>query len=319
MKQNEETTDERKSAVKAYALAVLGVVCAALGPVLFQRLSTDFPAIWVIFWFLLSGGGFSLIAGAIILRLKGQRGLGTLNGKIIAMLALVGLTWTLYFYLYVFAISIKGATEASVLTRVGPLFNVIFAAAILKEKVKSWARVFLAAIICVVGLSVSTGEFVQSLTAGVSLCLVVGVMAGMFGALNYALLTREERRNQVDPLIAVGISMCFGAAILLMWLFVGEHNSNIVFPVNREQWLSIGVLGIVTVAMWRYCFVLAATASKMSKIGMVEYLIPIFVAIYAWLISNQTADYASMGGGLAIIIIGLLIADASVEKKKESS
>lgn len=183
--------------------------------------------------------------------------------------------------------------EAMVLGFTTPMFAVILAAVLLKEKVGVWR--WMAVTVGLLGVLVIAGPDTTNLPLS-------GVAVGIGAALMVALVTIQVRdlSRTEEPVTVVFYFSAFSAPVLGLFLLTTGVSHDLV------GWLMLGGIGITGL-----CAQIAMTSSlrygSVSSVIVVDYVQLAWATFWGWLIFNHLPPASTWIGAPIIIGASLLI------------
>lgn len=216
------------------------------------------------------------------------------------MAAFSGLTGiTLYNFFQNQGLKYAGAVDAAILAALAPVFMVILAFLILKEKITR--RQFLGIIIAFTGsILVATGGSFQDLDLnstrilGDALILLTGLFWGFYNISLKKLLVKYPSTTVLT------YSTISGTLFLFPLVFL-ETPLNLS-SVNITGWLNIAYLGLGASALAYFLWNRALTRVSTVTAGAYIYLVPVIAAIIAAIFLQEIPGfYTVIGGVLALV------------------
>ncbi|AZR74200.1 hypothetical protein BBF96_12805 [Anoxybacter fermentans] len=207
------------------------------------------------------------------------------------------------------AVTAIPASLAAIIISSNPIFTVIFASIILKEKITY--RKITGLILGVLGLSLVTDIFSFSVSEVNGIGVLAAVGASFFFGL-YTVLSKKVVKR-LGTMITNGGAFFSGSLTLLFILLIkGEP---ILTGLNRTTIGPILFLGIVVSGLAYLAFLEGLNLIDASKGGIVFFFKPIIASIMAFIILNETIK-VNMVVGTIFIILGSVI--MVLEKAKPS-
>lgn len=241
----------------------------------------------------------SIAAVILTLWLAARGGLGALRGHAGAFLTLGALNSAIPFTLYAWSTGSLGAGLPSVLNATVPMFGALVAFLWLRERLGAARGLGLA--LGFAGVLVLTGP---KLAAGAGESSALGVAAGLFAALLYALAAHYSKRRFAGvPPLAVAAGSMLGASTLLLPPALFLLPASLPSPRALGAALALGV--VCTSLAYALFFRLLETLGATRTIT-VTYLIPAFGLLWSYLFLEEPLT-ARMLAGSAIVLCGTAI------------
>lgn len=214
-------------------------------------------------------------------------------------IAFCGLTGvTLYNFLQNQGLRYAGATDASILASLAPVFMTLLAWLILKEtpsrqKVSGIIIAFLGTVLLVTNGSLAGLSAAPLRLLGDLLILSTGLSWAAYNIVLKGLLERYA------PLCVLAYSTFAGTLFLapLMWL---EAPLNLA-GVSPAAWLNIAYLGFMASALAYLLWNSALSRTPVVTAGAYLYLIPVFTAIIAAFYLHESPGIFTFIGGLLVL------------------
>lgn len=241
----------------------------------------------------------SLAAVILTAWLAARGGLGALRERAGAFLALGALNSAVPFTLYAWSTGALGAGLPSVLNATVPMFGALVAFLWLRERLGLVRGVGLA--LGFAGVLVLTGP---KLAAGAGESSALGVAAGLFAALLYAIAAHYSKRRFAGvPPLAVAAGGMLGASALLLPVALFLLPASLPSPRALGATLALGV--VCTSLAYALFFRLLETLGATRTIT-VTYLIPAFGLLWSYLFLGEPLGPRMLVGS-AIVLCGTAI------------
>ncbi len=215
----------------------------------------------------------------------------------------------LYFLGESFGLTYVSSTVGSVIISTIPVFAVIFAWIIYRERLKliNYLGVIVSFAGVLIFITNSTGSIDMN-PKGLALMFLA-----VISAVGYNMVL-HKLTHQYDPVTIVNMQNIIGA-ILFLTLFL-------IFDLREVMATGIvaGSFGsIVLLAIFASCgaFVLFAYSVKylgVARANIFSNLIPVFTAIFAWFVVSERLTVRN-GIGMAVVIAGLFLSQAGKNRK----
>ncbi len=206
---------------------------------------------------------------------------------------LTGLSWLAYTY----SINFTSVSNAAFLIYTAPVFTVIFAPLIIKERLE--VRTIVALIISILG-TMSIMGYSTLFSSGLSL---IGDLIALAGGMTYGLLALYLKRLPPGVLglkSNIVLSAYIALALLPFVLISAER-------LNLKGFFLLMVLGLLQQTFAATLFHLGLRSIKAQHAGIMTYIEPLAATVLAALFLHEGISAGSMLGGALIITAGLLI------------
>lgn len=216
-------------------------------------------------------------------------------------------TWEMFILLGVFTIFIPNlaqnigmlyttATESSIIQSSTPIFTIILALIFLKES-KNPNKI-IGSLIAMTGVTllVSDGnpEF-SGTTYGNLLILISCISYAISGVI------LKKGLTTVSPLHLLSFETLFGFIFLLITAALFENLSTIL-SFNAHTWLLIVILAIFASGVAAILYYVVLMETELSQLIVFVYLIPLFAAVFSYLLLGETISLETTA--FAVLIIG---------------
>ena len=257
--------------MRAYLFAVVPIVLWASTPLLVTELAAELPILQVN-WLVT---GFSIVSLSLTITvLKRWGGLRDYSRKEMGTMLVLGATglfpYTTLYYL-AFALAPAAAGNSNIINYLWPIWIVILAIPILKERL-GWKKIL--------GIALSFAGVYLILTGGqwirFRLEHLPAYLSAAAGAFFWGLFSVQNKRHRFEALTAmfvysVAAFLCFAAVALLA--------SPLVWPTTRS-WLLLFLLGGIVNGFSYLFWILALRAGDTAKIANLVYFTPFLALIY---------------------------------------
>ncbi len=181
--------------------------------------------------------------------------------------------------------------EATSIGFLSPLFTLLLAATVLKERIgwRAWAAVALGFLGVLVILRPGLG------VTHPAAFLVLGT-AALFAV--YAILTRHLAQfdDSLTTIFHTGLAATVVTAVAVPFFWVTP---------DARGWALLGVIGMLG-GIGHYLMILAYTAAPASLLAPFTYVQLLWAALFGWLVFGDRPDLFTWAGGLVIAAGGLL-------------
>jgi len=144
--------------------------------------------------------------------------------------------------------------------------------------------------------------------AGILLMLGINLLSGF----SNVLVAREK--GMVPPLVISSSSMILGGAALFVFSipFEGLH-FEIKDPIYYISLTWLSLLSAIAISIW--VILLKRSEIKVSDLNLWKFLIPLFGALFSWILLPAEKPQALTGAGMLIITLSLVISGLLKRKK----
>ena len=257
--------------MRAYLFAVVPIVLWASTPLLVTELAAELPILQVN-WLVT---GFSIVSLSLTITVLKRWGkLREYSKKEMGTMLVLGATglfpYTTLYYL-AFALAPAAAGNSNIINYLWPIWIVILAIPILKERL-GWKKIL--------GIALSFAGVYLILTGGqwirFRLEHLPAYLSAAAGAFFWGLFSVQNKRHRFEALTAmfvysVAAFLCFAAVALLA--------SPLVWPTTRS-WLLLFLLGGIVNGFSYLFWILALRAGDTAKIANLVYFTPFLALIY---------------------------------------
>jgi len=216
----------------------------------------------------------------------------------------------LYFMGESFGLKLVSSTLGAVIISTIPLFAPIAAYFFHKEKIS--AKIILGILISIIGVGVIIFNKEFNLIAspvGIALMFVaVGAAVG------YSIVLKNLA-SKYNPLTLITYQNLIGIAFFMPLFFVFDWNHFINAEPTTEVWIAIIELAIFASSLAFMCFTYALKYLGINKSNIFINAIPVFTAIFAYFVLNETLSFQKMVG-ISIVILGLFLSQAKLKMLK---
>ncbi len=217
----------------------------------------------------------------------------------------------LYFIGESFGLKLVSSTLAAILVSTTPLFSSIIATLFLKEKLNSLN--FCGILISFLGLGFmifKKGFVMAAPIAGITL-----MMLAVFSSIFYAIFLKNLS-NHYSPVNIIAYQNLIGIILFLPVFLIWEVKDISELNLKPKSFIAIIELAIFASTIAFILYTKAIKTIGVAKSNMFINVIPVFTAIFAWIILDETIDIQK-SLGIFIVIAGLFI--SQIKKKKKCS
>jgi drug/metabolite transporter (DMT)-like permease len=295
---------EKQSPVKLYTAVVLAMVFFSLSFVWFKVANVSYGPLTIVL--------FRLIISSSILFVYSRftRNLTLPNKKDLKYLLLLAFFEPfLYFMGESYGLQYISSTVAAVIIATIPLVAPIAAYLFYREKVS--VRNLIGIVISFFGVMIVIYEVGIGITA--SPIGVILQFSAVFSAVGYTIVLHKIS-SKINNLSIILFQNFFGALYFLPLWLIFESNRFASTPFNREAMIAIIELSIFASTIAFIFFTYSVRHLGIVKSNMFTNAIPVFTAIFAWVILNDLLTLQKFAG-ILIVITGLFIAQFKFKKQ----
>jgi drug/metabolite transporter (DMT)-like permease len=206
-----------------------------------------------------------------------------------------GITGATGLFLFFMTIQNLPLAVATTVQYLSPVFTIIIAIFLLKEKVKPIQWLFFAislAGVFVIGYEPAEGEEIKFGW------LILGVISAFFSGVAYNAIMKC--RNTDAPITVVMYFPLIATPITLIWCIFGGF----IIPQGGE-WIVILCIGILT-QIAQVCMTRAFNADSASTVAPLKYIGAIYASLMGFFFFDETLGMIA-GLGISLIILGVLL------------
>ena len=295
---------EKQNPIKLYSAIVLAMVCFSLSFVWFKVANVTYGPLTIVF--------FRLILSATILFIyaKLSKNLVIPDKKDFKYLLLLAFCEPfLYFLGESFGLQYISSTVAAVIIATIPLFAPIAGYIFYKEKINF--RNFIGILISFSGVTIVIYEIGKGITA--SPIGVVLQFSAVFSAIAYTVVLRKIS-NRMNNFSIIFFQNLFGAIYFLPLWFIFEKNRLVATPFDPKAMMAILKLSIFASTVAFIFFSYSVRHMGITKSNIFVNVIPVFTAVFAWLILDDQLTLQKLIG-IIVVIGGLFIAQLKFKKQ----
>ncbi len=209
----------------------------------------------------------------------------------ISVLAMSGVT--LLYIVQFIALKLTTATRASILINTSAIFTAIISYAFLKERFTTMKSLGVLIAFAGVVLIVSGGLSISIETIGDLLMIFDGFLWSIYTVLGKVMLRKYNPEDLTTYAFMIGTLLLFPFAVLS-----GLRN---ILTVNTDVLLSILYLSILCSVFAYVIWYRALLRIEATELAVFIYLIPLFTAIMAFFILNESIRVSTIIGGILTI------------------
>jgi len=239
----------------------------------------------------------AVTVGALALAIGGPVSLDP-QGRL-ASLAILGALHGAHWVLFFEAVKLGSVALASITFYTAPLFLVVVAPVILRERL---SRVALAALVpggLGVALVALTGADGGRFT-------LVAVAAGIGSAATYALFvvgSKRLLRARLDPLALTFWDTAVGAVVVAPLLLGADR----VLPASVGDWTAVLVLGAVFSGLATLAYAIVLRRITAQTAGILTFLEPLAAVVLAAVLLSQGIGVGTLVGGGLVLLAGVIV------------
>lgn len=295
---------QNKKVLQVYGAVVLAMACFALSFVWFKVANVSYGPITIVLFRLLIS---SLLLFPII---KFSKRLVIPNKKDLRfMLLLTFFEPFLYFMGESFGLQYLSSTVGAVIISTIPLVSPFAAYLFYKEKIT--LRNIIGILISLLGVTMVIYEVGMGLTAS-----PIGVLlqfSAVFSAVGYTVVLHKIS-PRINNLSIIFFQNVIGTVYFLPFWFIFEKNRFIHTPFDLNGFLAIIYLAIFASTLAFVFFTFSVRQIGLTKANMFTNTIPVFTAIFAWIILGDQLTLQKIVG-ILIVISGLFFAQMKFRKR----
>ena len=201
---------------------------------------------------------------------------------------------------------------AALIGTVAPVFTIIIAILLLKES-RNWEKIigFIIALSASVIMVVYTGLEVSEATLfGNILIFITSVSYGISGIFSKTALMRSS------PIYVTGFGMLFGSLILMPISVLFNEPLDWPLKLPIEGWALLILLTLLPCLIATFLWYIVLESYEVSKQVLFTYMIPVFAAVFSFLLLGETLNTITILLGI-IIILGITLAEGIFNRKKK--
>lgn len=295
---------QNKKGIQIYGAVVLAMACFALSFVWFKVANVSYGPITIVL--------FRLVISSLLLFpiLKFSKRLVIPNKKDLRfMLLLTFFEPFLYFMGESFGLQYLSSTVGAVIIATIPLVSPFAAYIFYKEKISF--RNIVGILISLFGVLMVIYEIGMGLTAS-----PLGVLlqfSAVISAVGYTVILHKisPRMNNLSIIFFQNV---IGSIYFLPFWLLFEKNRFIATPFDREGFLAIIYLAIFASTLAFVFFTFSVRQIGLTKANMFTNTIPVFTALFAWIILGDQLTLQKIGG-IVVVISGLFLAQMKFRKR----
>ncbi|MDX9772797.1 MAG: DMT family transporter [Bacteroidales bacterium] len=214
-----------------------------------------------------------------------------------------------YFLGESFGLTYVSSTVGSVIISTIPVFAVIFAWVIFREKLKliNYLGVILSFVGVIIFITNSTGSVTLN-PKGLALMFLAVISATGYNMVLHRLV------SDYDPVTIVNIQNIIGAILFLPLFLIFDLKGLIATGIVLESFGSILLLAIFASCGAFVLFAYSVGHVGISRANIFSNLIPVFTALFAFLIVGDKLTLRN-GIGMMVVIAGLFLSQAAGKKE----
>jgi len=215
----------------------------------------------------------------------------------------------LYFLGESFGLTYVSSTVGSVIISTIPVFAVIFAWVIYRERLKliNYLGVIVSFAGVIIFITNSTGSIDMN-PKGLALMFLAVISAVGYNMVLHRLA------HQYDPVTIVNVQNIIGAILFLPLFLIFDLKDLMATGIVAGSFGSIVLLAIFASCGAFVLFAYSVRHLGISRANIFSNLIPVFTAIFAWFIVGDRLTVRN-GIGMAVVIAGLFLSQAGKNRK----
>lgn len=305
-------------AQKAFALTLVALILGSTGPSVFKLLLAELSNTVIVMYFFLFGGVILLAIPKVYDKVRGTKNVvsaatvSSMN-RIIVLTVVAGLAQAAAYSFLTRAIAIQSVTESSLVYRVAPLIAILLAAPILHERIGRPVYLGFAFLFCVTGVLINEDFSKYESGNWLSPFIICAITAAFFTAGNQIIQRYISVKFTMKREFITGWVMVTSGLALVLWNVAADKS----FALSSAQqvlgilYLGVGTLGLPNVLKLKAYELL----KSVTKLALMDYLIPLFSAVFAYVINHETGfNYWKLAISFVVITIGVILANKSVMK-----
>ena len=250
---------------------------------------------------------FAVLVFALVI-LTRDRATFRIPVKDLGLLLLVGfINGVLFNFLYFYTIVHSRASIAVVLLYTSPVFVIILARIIFKEKITR--NKFIALVLTVVGCVFVTGVLGEGYTPPAA-AILTGVLTGLAYALNNILTSAAVKKN--DPLTVTMYTLLFSFMFLIP--FSGLNSLTAMCRANPMILAVAFLMCLVTAVLAQYFFSVGLKLIESGKAAIYGATEPIVGSLVGIFIFHEESNLMKIIGIIMVIAAILIIGKSDAEK-----
>lgn len=273
----------------------------------FKQANADLQPLTIIFTRLVIA---VILMSVFLLITKGFRRIEKKDRKLFFMLAFF--EPFLYFLGESFGLTYVSATVGSVIISTIPVFATVGAWLFFKERLKviNYAGILLSFIGVVIFVSNTNGTISFNVKGLLLLALAV------FSAVGYN-LTLSRLVGSYSPFFIVLVQNVIGVILFLPLFLIFEYSNLMNKPLTFGMFIPVLELAIFASCAAFILFAYSVGRMGIMKANVFTNSIPVFTAIFAFLILDEKLSLRNMAG-MAVVIAGIIMSQLNGKQKKTS-
>lgn len=223
---------------------------------------------------------------------------------IVIIMEIAILQTTLLYGLFYTGVDYLPGALGAMLIGAQPLFASVMAHILMKNDKMTWNKVVVVVLgfigVCIISLGRS--DFV--LTSTIPIGVAILVLNNIVGSTGNVIVARDGK--DIPPRVLSSLSMLIGGAALMLVSIPIESPTWVAKPT--EYYVSLAWLSVVSATSITIWFgLLGRKGVKVSNLNVWKFIIPIFGAVFSWLLlPNESPDTVSIIG-MGVIVISLYL------------
>jgi drug/metabolite transporter (DMT)-like permease len=314
-------TNQQKSN-RGFLIALISAIVLSFTSILIRLISEDYqlPPLIIAFW-----RDFFVVLCALPFLLLIRPSLLWIKKKDILLLIAYGAVLALFNILWTLAVTLTGASIATVLVYSSTGFTAVLGWLFLKEQL-GWTKI-LAVLLCLIGCVFVSGAVDINTWQTNALGIITGILSGLLYAM-YSLLGRYANQRGLNPWTTLFYTFLVAALILLTinqlpFGFITNSTSHpmALFQLG-SQWRAWGLLVLLASGPTLIGFGLLNVSLGMlpsSTVNLILALEPVITGVVAFLLLGERMTHIELIGSSLIITALLLVRLRSAYKPRSKT
>ncbi|PIR94315.1 hypothetical protein COT97_02390 [Candidatus Falkowbacteria bacterium CG10_big_fil_rev_8_21_14_0_10_39_11] len=311
----------KSNSAAAYLFKFLAVLFGASEPSIFMLAIEDIPVELGVMYFCLFGGFLMFVINFLLaknkrcqieLLIKEVR-----TKSVFVRLSLIALATSVLYVCYTLAMKNQTVTETVLVIRMAPLFAIVFALIVLREKVRSWYLLILSFVLGFVGVLFIQDLSSLSIDSLLSYFMILALVAALLLALSNVLMRQLDQTSALKKNMIVSLYLIMAGCLVLVYnLMIGLDE----WGISVKQVFYFIYVGVFTLAIPSILNLKAyELLNSFSRLAFWDYFMPVGAMIFAYFLNKEVGfDYAMLAFSFVLITVAAILADRSIEKTKQT-
>ncbi|MEP3049163.1 MAG: DMT family transporter [Roseibium sp.] len=288
-------------------LFVLGVIWG--GSFLFSKIAVAEIPPFVLVFFRVSS------ACAVLLMLLWWRGLlSKLTLRLVPAFLMMGLlNNAIPFSLLFLGQTVIGAGLASILNATTPIFTVFVSSVVFRQE-KLFPNRFAGVVLGVLGVAV----MLSGSLSGIVNDPIWAQLCCLGAAISYALAATFAKRFSALPPVVSAAGQLSGSTLIVFPIALYTAAGWSMADTSLIAWMNVLALGILATALAYLIYFQILAEAGATNASLVTLLVPASAIFFGWLILDESLTAMQLGG-FAILLVGLIVLDGRLLRRKGSS